>query len=495
VGSWVHTVGDSREGWVDSLRLLIRAVVLGGDVPRFDYSAVRPRGEPIRGFGGVSQGPEILEALHADVAEALAPLHGRAMSVTGIVDVMNLIGKCVVAGNVRRTAEIAFGDPDSEEYLSLKDFSARPERAGHAWLSNNSVFARVGMDYGPACERVRLNGEPGFAWLDNMRAYGRMGDPPDHADERAAGGNPCLEQTLESHEMCCLVETLPHRHGGDAAEFSRTLESALLYAKTVTLGAAQWGPTNAVMLRNRRIGTSMTGLAQFVAARGVEELRAWCDGGYRALRAADARESERLGVAPSIKVSCVKPSGTVSLLAGSTPGLHFPESRFYVRRVRLAVDSDLLPPLRAAGLPVEPAETDPEGTVVVEFPVDAGEGVRTLGEVSMWEQLGLAAFMQRHWADNQVSCTVTFDPEREGPQLPHALDVYQYQLKGVSFLPRLEHGAFAQMPYEAISEGDYRARAAALRPVDFDRADLPAPGGGVVEVPDKYCSTCSLDGV
>jgi hypothetical protein len=66
--------------------------------------------------------------------------------------------------------------------------------------------------------------------------------------------------------------------------------------------------------------------------------------------------------------------------------------------------------------------------------VSVGKGIRKANELSMWEQLALASFLQRHWADNQVSCTVTFDPETEASQLKHALDYYQYQLKGISFL-------------------------------------------------------------
>ena len=114
---------------------------------------------------------------------------------------MNLIGKCVVSGNVRRTAEIAFGHPDSEEYIALKDYSVNPHRAAYGWTSNNSVLATLGMDYSKICERIRINGEPGLAWLSNMQAYSRMADPPDFKDSRALGGNPCLEQTLGDETM------------------------------------------------------------------------------------------------------------------------------------------------------------------------------------------------------------------------------------------------------------------------------------------------------
>ncbi|CAM9501257.1 unnamed protein product, partial [Choristocarpus tenellus] len=189
----------------------------------------------------------------------------------------------------------------------------------------------------------------------------------------------------------------------------------------------------------------MSGLAQFVAARGLGTLQEWCEEGYQRVMQTDKKISEQLGIPTSIKTTSIKPSGTVSLLAGATPGMHYPESRFYLRRVRLSADSDLIPTLQEAGYSIEASTTDPEGTVVVKIPVDVGEGVRTVEEVSMWEQLSFAAFLQRFWADNQVSCTVTFDPDKEGPHLTHALDYFQYQLKGVSFLPRINYGAFPQV--------------------------------------------------
>ena len=94
----------------------------------------------------------------------------------------------------------------------------------------------------------------------------------------------------------------------------------------------------------------------------------------------------------------------------------------------------------------------------MEIPIDVGEGIRTVNEVSIWEQVSLAANMQRWWADNQVSCTVTFNPVTEGPQIQNVLDYFQYSLKGISFLPKCEYGAFPQMPYEEITEAEYHSR-------------------------------------
>lgn len=482
-------IADSREGWVASVRDLLAAHFAGRPRPVFDYSRIRPAGSPIKGFGGTASGPDMLARLHDDIDAALGPVAGKPITVTAIVDIMNMIGRCIVSGDVRQTAEIAFGDAASEEYIDLKNYAKNPARAAYGWTSNNSVFAPLGMKYDAIVSRIRANGEPGFAWLDNMRRYSRMGDPPDNKDARAKGGNPCLEQTLESYEMCCLVETFPANHA-DLDDFKRTLKYAYLYAKTVTLGRTHWPVSNAVMLRNRRIGCSMSGIAQFIAKHGVHDLVTWCEAGYATIKAYDVAYSDWLAIPRSIKTTCIKPSGTVSLLAGATPGVHHPESRYYIRRVRVGKHHEVVEPLAAAGYVVEPAAEDPDRKVVIEFPVDTGAGIRTLTDMTMWEQLGLAALLQRHWADNQVSCTITFDAEREGGQLARALDVFQYQLKGVSMLPRAPKSAYRQLPYEAMTAEDYAAAMARIRPVQ-----LKGVSGRDPTAPDKFCdsSRCEVD--
>lgn len=115
--------------------------------------------------------------------------------------------------------------------------------------------------------------------------------------------------------MCCLVETFPHNHDS-LEEYLDTLYSAYLYAKTVTLGETHWPETNRVMLRNRRVGCSMSGIAQFVAKRGLDDLRRWCEAGYQRIQEVDRELSDEFAIPRSIKTTSIKPSGTVSLLAG-----------------------------------------------------------------------------------------------------------------------------------------------------------------------------------
>jgi len=476
-----YVIPDNREGWVESLKLLLEAYFHGTAEVQFDYSKIRPAGKPIKGFGGVSSGHEPLQEIHEEIRKVLNKNVENPITTTTIVDIMNLIGKCVVAGNVRRTAEIVFGDPYDDEYLDLKNYKLNPERERYGWTSNNSIYAELGMDYTEVCKRINSNGEPGFAWLENMRSYSRIKNGRDNKDHRAAGGNPCLEQTLESYELCCLVETFPNSHDS-LEDYLKTLKYAYLYAKTVTLGKTHWSDTNRVMLRNRRIGCSVSGIAQFITKHGLEELKIWLEKGYDIIQEWDCMYSDWFAVPKSIKTTSVKPSGTVSLLVGATPGMHYPESRFYIRRMRLSKYSELLEPLKKANYHIEPAFGSEDTTMVVEIPVDVGEGIRTAKELSIWEQFSLAAFLQRHWADNQVSCTATFNPETEADELPHVLNYFQYKLKGISLLPRKNGGAYKQMPYEAIDEKTYHFEVERLGKLSFTGIE-----GEQAEV-DKFCN-------
>jgi len=492
-----YTIHDSREGWVDSIRVLIRSYTQNADLGsvEFDYSVIRKPGSEIKGFGGTASGPDILRELHELIDAHLVKRVGDTLSSVDITDLMNYIGRCVVAGNVRRTAEIAFGEPDDEAYCSMKNpinalkeedlphyydvigrlFKEERDRATlddfrvdgellipeerliptietwnasnhHRWASNNSIFAYVGMDYKKVSKQIASNGEPGLMWLDNMRDYGRMIDGRQPGiDGRVKGGNPCLEQSLESYELCNLVETFPANHE-DAEDYMRTIKFAYLYAKTVTLLPTHNPRTNQVTLRNRRIGLSQSGIVQAFSIFGRRAvLRDFCDSGYNEVRRWDEIYSEWLCVQQSIKVTSVKPSGTVSLVAGATPGIHYPEASTYWRRARLAKDSPLVDILRKAGFHIEPDFKDQERTVVVKFGV-SDERVKPVAEVSIWEQMANVVDYQRYWADNQVSCTVKFKAG-EDAEIAKVLETFEDQLKGISFLPLSNHG-YEQAPYE-----------------------------------------------
>lgn len=488
-----YIVDDSREGWIDLLRTTLQAYFKREyRLPEtIDYSQVRPFGTQIKGFGGTASGPEPLDEMVKDIQKLLNTRIGEKIKSTDIVDIFNMIGKCVVAGNVRRTAEIMFGNPNDTSFLELKDPDKQtdfwgkdqPENMHHRWASNNSIFAEVGMDYTEAADRTAKNGEPGYEWLENAQKYSRMGREADNKDYRAMGGNPCLEQTLEPYELCCLVETYPSRHE-TLEDYQNTIKYAYLYAKTVTLVPTHNPLTNAVMMRNRRIGCSMSGIVQAFKKFGRRQFLNFCDIGYNHIKELDKQYSDWLCIPRSIKMTSVKPSGTVSLLAGVTPGIHYPISQYYIRNVRFQKGSLLLDQLKQSGYKIEKDKYSPN-TFVVSFPIEEKYFDRSVQEVSMWEQLEIAAQIQQYWADNQVSITVSFDKETEGPQIKHALELYETRLKGVSFLPKKDHG-FVQAPYIPITKEEYEKEKAKIKKLKLT--------GDTHENEEKYCDgeTCSV---
>jgi len=479
-GYFDFLIPDSREGWVEGLKLMLEAYFLGKQIPKYDFTLIRSAGEPIRGFGGIASGPDPLKTMYEDVQGIMETRIGQSITSVDIVDIMNLIGKCVVAGNVRRSAEIALGDPADLDFVTCKQDEEK--LYSHRWASNNSVFAKRGLDYSFIAKQIAVNGEPGVFWLDNAKAYSRMGDDPDYKDKKAAGVNPCGEQTLESFELCCLVETFPSRHES-YEEFQETLKYAYLYSKSVTLVNTHWKETNAVMLKNRRMGISQTGIIEAFVKHGRRNVLEWCDKAYKYLKDLDEQYSGWLCIPKSIKITTVKPSGTVSLLPGVPPGIHYPHSEYYIRRIRISKISDLIEPIKEAGYYIEDDMYSPN-TIVVEFPVHEKYFNRSKSEVSIWEQAANAADYQKYWSDNQVSITITFD-NGEANQIKHVLECYEDKLKSVSFLPIKEHG-YKQAPYEEISKEKYEKMIGNIQPLYLDDTKDRAIGS-------KFCDTDSCE--
>jgi adenosylcobalamin-dependent ribonucleoside-triphosphate reductase len=474
-------IEDSREGWVNSVHILLDGFIQGKKVPNFDYSAIRGKGEPIRGFGGTSSGPAPLIELHANLKELLEPKVGEEIESVDIVDIENLIGRCVVAGNVRRSAALAIGQFDDKDYLSMKN--DKEKLYHHRWGSNNSFEAKVGMDYTWHAEQSQINGEPGYIWLENARNYGRMKDGKKTDDLKVMGFNPCVEQQLEDAELCCLVETFPAKHD-TYEDYLRTLEIAYMYGKTVTLINTHWPETNAIMLKNRRIGLSQSGVVQAFNKFGRRQMLKWCNKAYKHVGDLDKEYSDWLCVPRSVRMTSIKPSGTVSLLNGSTPGIHYPEDEYYIRRIRFSADSTLLPALKEAGYKIEKDSYSPN-TMCVEFPVHEPFFKKGKRDISMWEQLEIAAQYQYYWADNSVSITVTFHPD-EADQIKDALEMYEARLKAVSFL-RYEETGYEQAPYEPILKEEYDEMIKGITPIQ----KIETNEGGVGS---KFCSndTCEI---
>jgi ribonucleoside-triphosphate reductase (thioredoxin) len=485
-GETTYDIPDTREGWVESTAALINAYLKPDTkAPVFNYEAIRPAGEPIKTFGGTAAGADPLIKLHQYIGELFKDRAGQKLTRRDIADIGNMIGVCVVSGNVRRSAELLIGRIDDEEFLNLKNYEKYPERMTHGWMSNNSVAVNVGDNLDNIIEGIARNGEPGVIWMDISKQYGRLADPINNKDWRIAGYNPCAEQSLESYECCTLVETYLNRHT-DLDDFKRTLKFAYLYAKTVTLLPTHWEETNAIMQRNRRIGTSVSGVANFADNKGLPVLRQWMDEGYKIIKSYDTNYSEWLGIRESIKMTTVKPSGTVSILAGESPGVHWTVGgQYFNRAIRFSNSDPMLPLFKLANYRVEPASESPDTTSVVFFPIKS-EAKRSEKDVSIYEKMALAATAQRYWSDNSVSVTISFDPEKEASAIGTALHMYDGQLKTVSFLPSGNH-VYPQMPYTQITAEEYEEQGVMqLFPIDFSGVYA---GMAADAIGEAYCTT------
>jgi hypothetical protein len=509
-------VDDTREGWVDCMSITLSNGIHGRSRIIPDVSKVRGLGEPINGLGGIASGPEPLIMLCKAIEDLIERRKGNTLSSVDITDIQNLNGKCVVSGNVRRTAEIGFSTEDDIDFANMKDWMEFPVETGNSaplelkeisveefedynkniynmsngickkiaekykderwsykfggwrWASNNSLMAHVGMDYKAKENSIKVSGEPGFLWLDLARRFGRIKDPENNKDSRADGSNPCVEQTLESFEVCTLVENFPV-HCDDYWDYQRTLKFSYLYAKTVTLMGTHNPKTNSIIIRNRRIGCSLSGVTDSIGKVGrTNFMSKYADEGYNYICYIDKKYSEWLGVPQSVKKTSNKPSGTVSLVAGvNGPGVHFAKIRSGFRLIRLAADSALVKILEDANYKVEPAVSNPRTTSVAYFPIITPESIVVEDDTGIWEKVKMAADMQYFWADNQVSCTVEFtQDEADRGEIARVLEAFDGQLKGISFLPKAE-GNYAQMPYTRAPREEVQAYLDQLLPLDF----------------------------
>ena len=489
-------IPDTREGWVESTRVLINSFLTPNKSTQlFDYDLIRAYGEPIKGFGGTASGPKPLIEMHEKIRAVVGGRVGDKLDSRAIVDIVNLIGTCVVAGNVRRSATLAMGSPEDEVFSNLKNPEVYPDRnsydpeaPGWAWMSNNSIAAKVGTPYENYVDLIVDNGEPGFIWLDTTRNYGRTVDAPDGKDYRVMGFNPCAEQPLESYELCTLVEVHMNRHE-NKEDFLRTLKFAYLYGKTVTLLSTHWQQTNAIMQRNRRIGTSLTGIASFADTNGLPVLRQWQDEGYKKVREYDNQYSEWLCIRESIRATTVKPSGSVSILSGETPGVHWgPGGKYFLRAIRFSTSDPMMALFKAAGYKIE-KDVVSANTKVVYFPVKS-EHDRSEKDVSLFEKIGLAATTQKYWSDNGVSVTLSFDAETEKQHVASALHMYEGQLKAVSFLP-MSNSTYPQQPYTQITREQYEGYIGKIKTIDFNA--IYDGVEGLEAIGESYCSTDSCE--
>lgn len=476
-----YVIEDSREGWVDSIRALFECYQEGnpdtGRYIKFDYSKVREAGLPIRGFGGISSGPEPLRVLHEQLREYIEKFISSSKTQEDYTrfaaDCINSLGVAVVSGNVRRSAEILLGDIQDDAFLNLKNMEVYPERNKICYMSNNSVRFTNNNDMKQLAKiipRIIDNGEPGLINMYNVEKYKRMGEQQESWDENKGVThtictNPCGEIPLNYFELCNLAEVNICKCG-NIEEYLNACKFACFYCSTVNLLKTADAKTNSIIQKNRRIGVSMSGICDFIDNHSIIEWIEWMREGYDIIKQFNKELADEAGIPASIALTTIKPSGTTSNLSNVSPGIHPRLFKHYIRRVRVSKKCEkLINILKEANVPYEDDiySTD---TLVFSIPVKSN-AQRSQKDYTIWEQMNHIALAQKYFVDNMISVTVTFSKE-EAPQLKTCIENYINEIKGVSFLPQFTT-FYKQPPYEEISEKEYYSLTKDIKEADWSK--------------------------
>ena len=488
-----YNLPDTREGWVLANARLIDMHFNQTNSENktklvLDISRIRPYGAKIHGFGGTASGPMPLVEMLFDINNIINNRVNSNLASVDCTDICNLIGKTVVAGNVRRSAELALGTSTDQDFITMKQ--DKDKLYHHRWASNNSVAIDSNFnEYEPIANGIRENGEPGIVNLDLSRNYGRIIDGyQKDIDGDVEGTNPCGEISLGNGEPCNLFEVFPYIAEQENWDLKDVFRLATRFAKRVTFSDYDWEISRNIIYKNRRIGVSMSGIQDWLlndlghrVVTGFEDATDEETGekikkpiydpqgikmvtaAYQAVIDADKEYSKTLNCNESIKHTTVKPSGTVAKLAGASEGMHFHYAGYLIQRIRFQASDPLLKALDACGYYSEPDIYSPN-TTCVEFPLRAAhadsKNFASAGTVSIEEQFATQAFLQTYWSDNAVSCTVTFQSD-EGDKITSLFKQYRHVIKSTSLLPYYG-GSLKQAPKEPIDKEKYEERKAQI---------------------------------
>ena len=477
-------IQDSIEGWADSVRTLAESYFMGKPQPTFDFDDIRAKGTELVISGGKAPGPEPLKIALVKVEGVLRGAIGRKLKPIEAHDIECYLADAVLAGGIRRAAMIALFSYDDEEMIDSKSgdwWSTNPQRA----RANNSVVLHrtktTFEQFSSLWDRVRKSGagEPGFYWTNNFDW----------------GTNPCCEIALRPYQFCNLTE-INTSDIVDQEDFNSRARDASF------IGTLQAGYTNFHYLRpiwqttteeDALVGVGMTG----IASGAIEHL----DEQEAARVAVDTNfvVSASIGIKSAARITTVKPSGTSSLVVGSSSGIHGWHAPYYLRRMRFGKDESIYKYLKKT-VPefVEDEYFNPQQQAVISIPQKAPEEATfrsespldLLNRVSRYNQNWVWAGHMRGDNHNNVSVTVSIkDYEWD------AVGAWMWENKedynGISVLP-YDGGSYKQTPFEDITQEEYERLAKSLTDIDLsnvkegeDNTDLSgeaACAGGACEI-------------
>ena len=454
-------VADSKIGWAKSTRQLI-AMLYNGDIPKLDYSNVRPAGARLKTFGGRASGPQPLEDLHKFLEATMRHAAGRKLTDLECHDICCKIAEIVVVGGVRRSALISLSSPVSSRMATAKSGAWYNEHGQRA-LANNSAVYEDKPDFPFFMKEMKslyesYSGERGFFSREAARIIAGRNGRRD-ADHKF-GCNPCSEILLRPNEFCNLSEVI--------IRSDDTLQDLLEKVDVATIfGTLQSTLTDFRYLRKiwmnncddeRLLGVSLTGIMDHPVlngSKGPEELAKWLTKMREHAIVVNKKWAEKLGIPASAAITCVKPSGTVSQLALCASGIHPNYSRYYVRTVRQDVKDPVTDFLIAQGVPHEPCFMKPDTTVVFSFAIEAPETAVFRTDVGAIGQLEIWKAYQDHWAEHKPSITVYYKDEEYFDVCSWIWKNWE-TMSGISLLP-YDNGSYRQAPYQEITKEEFDA--------------------------------------
>jgi ribonucleoside-diphosphate reductase alpha chain len=451
-------VEDSKLGWAKAYKELIGLLVTG-QIPNWDMSKVRPAGARLKTFGGRASGPEPLADLFKFTVEQFKIAAGRRLKPIEAHDIMCKVGEVVVVGGVRRSALISLSNLDDFEMAKAKS-GQWWETEGQRALANNSAVYNAKPNTAQFLREWRnlyesKSGERGIYNMDSVRKhidkFGRRDS------SKVTGTNPCGEILLRANEFCNLTEVVI-----DANDTEETLTDKIKLA--TILGTWQSSLTNFKYIRKswkdnceeeRLLGVSLTGIfgnpITGTVHKGLSEM---LDRLRESSIEVNKNEAEVLGINPSVAITTVKPSGTVSQLTGVSSGIHPWYSEYYIRTVRADNKDPLTTFLKDFNVPHEPDVMKPDTTTVFSFPVKSPKNAVVTKDLSAIDHLEVWKVYRTHWTEHNPSVTINVKEDEW-------LDVGAWVFKnfdsigGVSFLPASEH-SYKQAPYQEITEKEYK---------------------------------------
>ncbi len=487
--SGTHVVDDSKEGWADSVKLLVQALYAGSDL-HMDYSALRPEGSRLKTMGGRSSGPAPLIILHEFLRNVFSKAQGRQLTCLECHDIMNQIADIVVSGGVRRSSQISLSDLDNDEMANAKvgNFPKRRQLANNSAVYHEKpTAARFLTEWS-----ILANSGSGERGIFNLQGAQRR-SPRRRKSNLVKGTNPCVEILLRLFQMCNLSEAVV-RHDDD-------LDDLIEKVKTATwIGVIQPTITDFKYLRpewqknceeERLLGVSLTGqLDNYKLMSDPTVLSTLNKVAIKTAR----RAAKIVGIPMSASVTCGKPSGTVSQLVNSSSGAHGRFSDYYLRRYRIDSVDPLFHMMKDQGVYLTPEvghrrkdwnqakkgntdqcaiydggewSSEKVRTWVCEFPVASPKKCVKRNDLDALQQLEHYKKVQENWCEHNQSITVYVKNDEW-----FAVGNWVYEnwdlIGGVSFLP-YDGGKYELTPYEELTREDYLKKKKAFPEIDYSK--------------------------